>query len=117
MTPEGLINTVDILAAAIFGLAGVVGMFSHWFKRWIRAEVKVSLFDYLFTKNSRYTLYAFFSYAGVMAGLFQIGIDNYISSESLILSFMAGYNIDSVVNKDVKSGIASESVMTEFKSK
>ena len=111
MTLEAYIGT---LSAVLFFLVGIAGMFSHWLKRWIRAEKKMGFFHYLFTKNSRYTKYAFVSYVGVFGGLTQIGIVDYASSESLILVFLAGYNIDSVVNKDVGRGKANESILKEF---
>ena len=75
-------------------------MVVHWAKRWVRTETKCSLYTYLFTKQAKYTAMSVLTYFGAIAGLLATGVVDYKDPQSLGLSFLAGYMIDSAINKD-----------------
>lgn len=85
----------------IFCLAGLFGMIVHWAKRWVRDETKTHLLSYLFSVQGKYTALSVLTYFGAMAAILAIGVVDYKSSQSLAISFLAGYMIDSAINKDL----------------
>lgn len=87
----------------IFFLAGFAGMLVHWAKRWVRDETKASLYCYLFDKQPKYTALSVLTYSSAMAGVLAMGIADYKTSQSLAISFLAGYMIDSAINKDIQN--------------
>lgn len=84
----------------VFVLVGIAGMVIHWAKKWVRAQTKCSLFVYLFVKNRQYTALAFLTYTAAIATILMVGVVDYKSHQSLAMAFMAGYMIDSALNKD-----------------
>lgn len=87
----------------VFVLVGIGGMVVHWAKKWLRAQTKCSLITYLFVKNRRYTALAFLTYTAAIATILAMGIVDYKSHQSMAMAFMAGYMIDSALNKDDES--------------
>ena len=85
----------------VFFGAGFLGMVAHWAKKWLREQTKSSLFRYLFVSNVKYTASSVLSYFGAMAIILAVGDVDYASSQYISISFLAGYMIDSAVNKDV----------------
>jgi hypothetical protein len=88
------------LEFVFFCFIGFLGMLTHWAKKWLRTETKCSLYTYLFTKQPAYTAMSVLTYFGAIATLLAMGTIDYRSPQSLGLSFLAGYMIDSAVNKD-----------------
>lgn len=84
----------------LFFAMGFIGMVVHWAKKWLREEVSCNLFCYLFVNNARYTAMAVLTYFAAMAGILALGSIDYLSPQSLAISFMAGYMIDSAINTD-----------------
>ncbi|WP_426994452.1 hypothetical protein [Methylomonas sp. CM2] len=82
---------------AIFIVTGFAGLTAHWFKRWARGQTEAGFADYMLT-HKRYTVASVCSMIGAIAGLYLAG-DVELSQSSAALAFMAGYNIDSAVNK------------------
>ena len=96
-------NLVNLLLAhdfILFVLVGLVGMIVHWAKKWIRAQTKCGLLEYLFVKNRRYTVLTLLTYTAAIASILALGVVDYKSHQSLAMAFMAGYMIDSALNKD-----------------
>lgn len=86
----------------VFFGAGFAGMVTHWAKKWLRAQTKCNLFCYLFISNARYTALSVLSYFGAMAMILAVVDVNYASAQSIAISFLAGYMIDSALNKDAQ---------------
>lgn len=85
----------------LFFIVGIFGMVTHWAKKWLREETKTGCFSYLFKVNKRYTAMAVLTYFGAIAALLSLGTVDFSSPQSMGLSFMAGYMIDSAINKDI----------------
>ena len=85
----------------IFFCLGFLGMVVHWAKKWLRDQTDCNLFCYLFVSNGRYTASSVMTYFAVMAAILAIGKIDYTTAQSLSISFLAGYMIDSALNKDV----------------
>lgn len=97
----------------VFFLAGIAGMFVHWFKMWVRKETDASLYAYLIKRNARYTAYAFMVYVGLVGGLLMSGTSmDFGSIQTIGLAVLAGYNIDGAVNKDLKSAEKHEDAVS-----
>ncbi len=81
----------------LFLLAGFVGLFLHWFKKWSRGEIAIGFIAYMITekKHSIASVVALFSAIVTM----YVGGDIELTKQSLALAFMAGYSIDSAINK------------------
>ena len=84
----------------VFFSAGFLGMVVHWAKKWLREQTKCNLFCYLFVSNVKYTVSSILSYFAAMAVILAIGSIDYTSAQSISISFLAGYMIDSALNKD-----------------
>lgn len=89
------------LSFLYFCLIGFLGMVAHWAKRWLRTETSCTLYTYLFTKQVKYTAMSVLTYFGTIAGLLALGTVDYKNPQSLGISFLAGYMIDSAINKDL----------------
>ena len=86
----------------VFLSAGFLGMIIHWAKKWLRDETDCCLFSYLFVTQKIYTASSFLTYFAAMATLLAVGNIDYTTMQSLAISFMAGYMIDSAINTDKK---------------
>ncbi|WP_427501379.1 hypothetical protein ACQE3E_06670 [Methylomonas sp. MED-D] len=78
-------------------LLGLLGLFAHWAKRHWRGQSECSFTDYLLT-HKRHTAASVLTLIGSVVGLFAVG-DVELTQQTAALAFMAGYNIDSAVNK------------------
>lgn len=84
----------------VFCIVGLIGMIVHWAKKWLKDETTSNLFAYLFVNQGKYTALSILTYFGAIAGILAIGVVDYTNSQSLAISFLAGYMIDSAINKD-----------------
>lgn len=78
-------------------LIGLVGLVAHWFKRWVRGQTEANLVDYMLT-HKRYTAASVLTVVGGVVGICATG-DVDLSQQTAAIAFMAGYNIDSALNK------------------
>ena len=88
------------MALAMFILAGFAGMVVHWAKKWLREQTQSNLYCYLFCDHPKYTAMSVLTYIGAIATILATGAIDYLTAQSLAISFMAGYMIDSAVNQD-----------------
>jgi hypothetical protein len=88
------------MALTMFVIAGFVGMVVHWAKKWMREQTKSNLYCYLMCDNPKYTAMAILTYLAAIAAILAVGLTDYSSTQSLAMAFMAGYMIDSAINKD-----------------
>lgn len=95
-----IIQTLLAHDFVLFVFTGFAGMVVHWAKKWLREQTKLNLFQYLFVANKRYTAMAVLTYVAALAGILAVGIVDYKSSQTLAMAFMAGYMVDSAINKD-----------------
>ena len=87
----------------LFFAVGFIGMIAHQLKKWARDNHEESLKDFLLA-HPKYTLAALATYVGAVVGLLQIVNGDYDSTQSLAMSFMAGYTSDSAVNRSPSTG-------------
>ena len=92
----------DNLGFAILCLSGFAGMFVHWAKKWVRDETDTGLYQYLFQIKKKSTALSMLTYFSVIATMLAAGSVDYWSSQTLSIAFLAGYMIDSAINKDVE---------------
>ena len=93
------LNNVLHLWTVVY-ILGLLGMVSHYFKKWLRKEIAGSLFDYLFRDHARDTAYAVFAYSGVVASALLAGQFDALTLKQIALpAFLLGYTIDSALNK------------------
>ena len=98
-----------------FGI-GIVGMISHWAKRWLRQQTKANLYEYLFVNNPKYTASAFLAYVGAILVLVFGGHTDFESTQALGLAYATGYGIDSALNKDIEDDEIHVRVRDSYKS-
>lgn len=98
MTSIDLTNGLH-LWGVVYAL-GLLGMVSHYFKKWLRKEIVGSLVNYLFRDHARETAYALFAYTGVAASALLAGQFDGMTLKQLALpAWLLGYTIDSALNK------------------
>lgn len=90
----------EVYGFFLFAFVGFAGMVVHWAKKWLREQTKAGLFKYLFVVNPRYTALSALTYLGALAGILAVAEIDFANSQSLAMAFMAGYMIDSALNKD-----------------
>lgn len=86
-------------------LSGTLGVFAHYFHKWLHDEISGNLFSYLFMQYPRRTLLSFSAYVAWVVGLVGTGLFTTPSGEFvgwgvvMILGFTNGYGVDSLANK------------------
>jgi hypothetical protein len=89
-----------IQQTVLFLTVGLLGMFSHYFKRWLQKEITGSLYKYLFVDEPRRTALALF---GFVAGAGTIILENQLQGmtwqQIVMLAITTGYACDSALNK------------------
>jgi hypothetical protein len=106
--PKQMAAAVSFL---LFCGIGLVGMASHYLKKWLTDEIHGSLFSYLFVQRPKTTGLAIFTMLGTGAGYYLAGSLNTADLPTLIgMAFTAGYASDSVANRGQRpdSGPGSE---------
>ena len=78
----------------VFFVIGFFGLTAHWYKRWVRKQCAKNFFIYM-RENRRHTIASVCTMAAGVMTLAGSGL----SQESLSLAFLAGYSIDSMLNK------------------
>lgn len=82
----------------LYLIAGLLGIAGHWYIRWSQDRTDLSFVEYLKT-NSRKTVASAISILGSSLLVYQVSPPE-LSTQLLITSFLAGYTLDSSVNKD-----------------
>lgn len=95
-----LIGGDGVQRIAVFIAVGLVGMFAHWWKKWLRGELGANLWDYLVVEHPRYTALAVTVFVSGALGLWVSGQLASMDLGPLLLSAAtAGYTCDSALNK------------------
>mgnify|MGYP000016899689 CR=1 FL=1 len=78
-------------------VAGVFGLVMHWLKRWARKQTDNNFWQYM-TLHKKHSIASLTSLFAVMAGLIST-VDVVLGVPLFATAFLAGYTIDSAVNK------------------
>lgn len=76
---------------------GLIGLFAHWFKRWARGQTESDFITYMGV-HKRHSLASVATMIGAVAALYSVS-EVVLSQQAMALAFLAGYSIDSTVNK------------------
>jgi hypothetical protein len=82
------------MATLIFIMAGFLGLLGHWFKRYARGQSSQSFYGYM-TEHWKHSAASVVTMIAAVLAL----ANNELSQQSLSMAFLAGYSIDSMVNK------------------
>jgi hypothetical protein len=82
------------MLTVIFIFVGFLGLISHWFKRYVRKQCDKSFMAYM-TDDWKHSVASIITMVAAVLSL--SGHD--LSQEALSMAFLAGYSIDSMVNK------------------
>ena len=89
-----------LLQALSFLSAGLVGMFAHYLKSWLKREIAGNLVDYLFRDHPRKTALAVMALAGATGTAALGGQLAGLTLEQLVMmAFTTGFACDSALNK------------------
>lgn len=92
-------GVIDVIINFLLMLAsGVLGLTSHWFKRWVRGQTRHDFVVYLCINKAA----TWSSVVTMVASVFALApsADMDLTMQALGNAFMAGYMIDSALNKD-----------------
>lgn len=97
----GTVEAQQLYALLIFG---VIGMFAHYFVKWIQGEISGNLLDYLFRQEPRRTV---LSLVALIGSSFTLVVSPVLMPNDVFIGWGAvlwmavttGYGIDSVANK------------------
>lgn len=78
-------------------LVGFWGLFSHWLKKWARGQIESSFIAYMRSEKKHSIASVATLFAAIVA--MYVGGDIELTKQTLAIGFMAGYGIDSAVNK------------------
>jgi hypothetical protein len=76
-------------------LAGAVGMFAHWFKRWAKLQTPLGPFAF-FWANKRAMFGSFIIQFATVVSMFVTGVPVEVSNQSLALAFLGAFGLNSV---------------------
>lgn len=79
-------------------LIGLIGQIAHWGKKWSRGEIETDLKTYIMT-HKKHTIGSVITTVVAIVGLFSSTEVLVMSSQTMALSFFAGYSADSAINK------------------
>lgn len=89
------------MTSFIFILIGVLGMFSHGLKKYLKNELSGSVYRYFFVTNKKQTALAVLTCLGSLAAIVfgdQMPTDKL--GAFVLTAFSTGYMADSAINKD-----------------
>ncbi len=84
------------MTTLVFLIVAYFGLFCHWFKRWAREQTDRDFIRYM-TEHRKHSIGSIVSVLAGVATLLSGSPE--LSQETLSLAFLAGYSIDSMVNK------------------
>ena len=90
---------MNTLHYALYLGSGLLGIAGHWFTRWSQDRTSNSFIGYLID-NKKYTVAAVISIFSATTTLYTAINPPDLSFELLLLSYLSGYKLDSVVNRD-----------------
>lgn len=90
----------DLQRLAIFVAVGLVGMFGHYVKKWLKREINGSLINYLVRDHPRETALAMLVFLGAAGSVYLSGqLAGMPMGPLLMTAFTTGYTCDSALNK------------------
>jgi len=96
----GLAVPAVVMDYGAFYGAGLVGMVAHYMSKWFRGEITDSLMGYFFKVYNRRTVATLISLAVAEATAFATSTLDVASLQTILsVGFLAGYSLDSAVNK------------------
>lgn len=105
------LKALNFVALAIALGVSLLGMFTHYIKKWLRGETRESLMNYLFGSNSwKYTVQAVFAVFGTVFAMFTANQLDMSTFAGLVTIFTIGYAGNSAFNKDSDQVKPKESV-------
>lgn len=84
--------TFLVLLAAAFA-----GLFAHWIKKWGRGETDAGFIDYM-KENRKHSIGSVSAIFASVVSMYTIG-DVVLTGQAAATAFMAGYVLDSAINK------------------
>ena len=89
--------------------AGSIGMFANWLYKWMRDEIRGSLFDYLLHQYPKRTALAFATFASyAVATVLSPVLDGAGWGVVINMGFTTGFAIDALVNKSDRQAWTEE---------
>lgn len=80
-------------------LMSLIGIFCHWLKSWLRETIASSFIEYM-VQAPKHTGAMLFTLAAALITGYQTGLFTGLDEPSLTIAFMAGFTVDSAVNKE-----------------
>ena len=87
--------TLSLIAVILSGFAGAI---AHWFNNYTKGKTENSFWAYL-KENKNHTISTFITIFASSATLYQTTPPS-LTTSALITAFLAGYTLDSAMNKD-----------------
>lgn len=78
-------------------LTGFFGLFAHWLKKWSRGQIEQGFIAYM-SAEKKHSIAAVVTLFGAIVTMYTTG-DIELSKQVLAMAFMAGFSIDSLINK------------------
>lgn len=99
------LKSLDLIGLVTALVIAVGGIFSHYFKKWLRGETEDSLIRYLFgSKAWKHTVGAVLAVVTTVITMYAGGQVDLATISGLTTIFLIGYAGDSVLNKDSQFG-------------
>ncbi len=97
-----LVSSLKFQQFIVYILAGFVGIYSHYVKKWLEDEVKGGFGKYLFGDHPKHTIATVLTFIGSGVTYVFMGTEVANWPSLLTLSFTMGYSLDSAINKGGK---------------
>lgn len=76
---------------------GLLGLFAHWVKKWCRGQTSAGFIEYM-RGERKHTIASLSALSSAIAGIYVVG-DVVLTGQVAATAFLAGYSIDSALNK------------------
>ena len=77
--------------------SGLAGLYAHWLKKWSRGQTKANFIDYM-AKHRKHSIASVTALVAYVVNMYA-SVDVATGSQYSAMAFMAGYMIDSSLNK------------------
>lgn len=97
------LDKIDVLNLTIALVIGMIGMFFHYLKMWLRGQTRISLAKYLFGKGTfKSTISALLAVFGTIFTMFASNMIDIKTISGMVTVFTLGYTGDSMLNRDTE---------------
>lgn len=95
------LKSLDLIGLVTALVIAIGGIFSHYFKKWLRGETDDSIIKYLFGgKAWKHTIAAVLAVVTTVITMYSAGQLDLATISGLMTIFLVGYAGDSALNKD-----------------